>query len=194
MSDFMINTSIITPEQAVLRLVKGNEEYINSKNNNAGVSKSLREDDKGGQKPFAVILTCSDSSVPVEYIFSAGIGELFVVMTAGNVVNDFELGTVEFGIKQLGAKVVVVMGHRQCGAVAAALEGNAEGYIADIVDEIRSGIGKEKKAEKAENLNIINSYNKILKSTIVTEMLRAKEIDVLQAKYDTQTGKVEFLN
>ncbi|MDR0324419.1 MAG: hypothetical protein LBI12_08255, partial [Treponema sp.] len=185
---------INTPEQAIQRLKQGNKTFINGIKNNADISIHLRESTaKYGQKPYAVILTCSDSRVPAELIFSAGIGELFVIRTAGNVVDEFDLGSIEIGVKLLGAKVVVIMGHHQCGAVVAALEGNTDGHIASIVNEIRSGLGNTTDAEKAENLNITHSYNKIMKSTIVTELIKLKEIAVLQAKYNIKTGKVDFL-
>ena len=99
--------------------------------------KSKREDtSENGQHPYAVIVTCSDSRVPAEHIFNAGIVELFFIRTAGNVIGDYALGSVEYGAEYLGTKLIVVLGHTNCGAVDAALHGGAHGAIATITDEI----------------------------------------------------------
>jgi carbonic anhydrase len=190
LEDIVINS----PEQAIARLIEGNDVYRNSKNNNADISQSLREHTaKNEQRPYAVILTCSDSRVPPEHIFSAGIGDLFVIRTAGNVVGYFDIGSVEYGVRYLGAKVIVVMGHTMCGAVAAALEGmQFAGRIADIVNEIQPVINGAAGTIEAENLNIAHSYKKVLESPIVRELMDSNKIDVVQAKYDLHTGKVDF--
>ncbi|MCL2088852.1 MAG: carbonic anhydrase [Oscillospiraceae bacterium] len=183
-----------TPEQVIAKLVRGNEQYQKAIKNNADISNErIKDTADNGQSPYAVIVTCSDSRVPPEHIFLAGIGDLFVIRTAGNVVGDFELGSIEYGVKHLGAKVVVVLGHTKCGAVSAAMGGHAEGYIESIVDEIKPCIQGAADATQAEKLNIAHSYDKILTSEIVSELSGSGEIAVIQAVYDIATGKVELL-
>nr|AGS51854.1 carbonic anhydrase [uncultured bacterium contig00117] len=185
-----------TPGDAILRLVKGNDAYVKAMTNNADISLPLREKTATeGQTPYAVIITCSDSRVPPEHIFSAGVGELFVIRTAGNVVGTFELGSIEYGAEHLGAKAIVILGHSKCGAVDAAIkDAHVEGCVADIVKEIKPGISGAENADIAENLNIKNSYNKIKESEIIAELSHSGKVVIRQAKYDIATGKVSFLD
>ena len=185
--------AVNSPEQALTLLKQGNDNYINSKMNKTDISRVRREDTSiNGQKPYAVIVTCSDSRVPPEHIFSAGIGDLFVIRSAGNVIDDFGLGSIEYGVKHLGAKVIVVLGHNQCGAVSAALAGHIEGYITSIVNEIKPGIEGATDTIEAERLNIEHSFRKIHESEIIMELLELNEIAIFQAIYNLQTGKADF--
>ncbi|MCD7948640.1 MAG: carbonic anhydrase [Oscillospiraceae bacterium] len=143
-----------------------------------------------GQKPFAAILTCSDSRVPPEHIFSAGLGEIFVVRTAGNVAGDFEIGSIEYAVEHLHVPLVVVMGHTHCGAVAAALEGYSKG---DIADEIRLGLHGSPNEDEAICQNAMHSKKRLLQSKVVKAMYRARKIEIVCAVYNIQTGRVKFL-
>lgn len=184
---------IYTHEQALNKLIEGNKIYLDSRRNPGNISPKKRlKTAIHGQNPYAVILTCSDSRVPPEHIFSAGIGELFVIRTAGNVVGDFELGTIEYGTEHLGAPLVLVMGHSQCGAVAAALDGRAEGHIKDIVREIQHGLCCTTDENKSIVENILHSRCRVMESTIIRELLHDGEILVVCALYDTESGKVNF--
>jgi carbonic anhydrase len=134
-----------------------NKAYIRSRLNPSALTNSIRLRLKEkGQHPYALIVTCADSRVPVEHVFNAGLGELFVIRNAGNVVGDFEMGSIEYGVHHLGVKVVVVLGHSKCGAVGATLAGGeVHGCIGTIVAEIKSGIGAETEPTEAENLNVV---------------------------------------
>ncbi|MBQ4347062.1 MAG: carbonic anhydrase, partial [Firmicutes bacterium] len=146
-----------------------------------------------GQHPYAVVITCSDSRVPAEHIFGAGIGDLFVIRTAGNLMGALELGSVEYGAEHLGAKVIMMLAHSNCGAVAAALsEGHAHGHIADVVEEVRKGIGDEKDASRAEYLNAKRSVEIIRASELVAPLLESGAAILVQAKYDISTGLVSI--
>jgi carbonic anhydrase len=145
-----------------------------------------------GQKPYAVVVTCSDSRVPPEHIFSAGIGELFVIRTAGNVIGEFELGSIEYAVGHLDAPVVMVMGHNHCGAVAAAMQGHGQGYITSIVEEIHPAIEGEENVCKCENLNIENSLKRVHQSELISKLIREGRVKVLGAKYNLESGMVEF--
>jgi len=181
------------PNQALRRLVSGNKVYEDSRYNPADISCERRmETAANGQKPYAVILTCSDSRVPPEHIFSTGIGELFVVRTAGNVVGNFEVGSVEYAVQHLSVPLVVIMGHTHCGAVAAALEGHADGYIEDIVREIQLGLNGAVTESEAVYNNILHSERRILQSKIVKDLLRAGRLMLARAEYDIKTGHVNF--
>ncbi|ADL50327.1 carbonic anhydrase [Clostridium cellulovorans] len=180
---------------AVQRLVDGDKEYIKSNTNEAEITSEIRTDTaKNGQKPYAVVVTCSDSRVPPEHIFSAGLGELFVIRTAGNVVDDYEIGSVEYGVEHLGAKVVLVLGHTGCGAVKATVEGGAEGKIETIVEEIHKAIGNEKDMEKCVELNVENTKKKLSEDEGIKEKVKAGEVKVIGGIYDIETGEVKLLD
>ncbi len=184
-----------TPEQVKAFLKKGNMLFKVSDTNKAYIGEDVRKETaEHGQKPYAVIISCSDSRVPPEHIFSAGIGDLFVVRTAGNVVGDFELGSVEYAVGQLGVKLVVVMGHTQCGAVEAAMEGKAEGHIQDIVNDIKQGIGNSPTLRESEILNVQHSIDRVKSSAIVQKLLQENKVAVVGALYHIDSGAVEFLD
>jgi carbonic anhydrase len=174
-------------------LEQQNEIYVKTGKNGGDLSESKRKDTaENGQHPYAVIVTCSDSRVPAEHIFNAGIGELFVIRTAGNVIGDHALGSVEYGMEHLGAKLVVVLGHTNCGAVDAALNGGAHGAIATITDEISACIPAQCDPREAEKLNVENSISRIMNSEIITEVTHTGTSRVVGAIYDIESGTVEF--
>lgn len=169
------------------------------------VSIPTREALVKGQAPHTCVITCSDSRVPPELIFNAGLGELFTIRTAGNVVAPFETGSVEYAVEHLGSKVVLVMGHSTCGAVKAAVGGHAEGDIQKIVDEIIPSVVKAKKevatdadektlASKAEDINVMNSIAVLRQSKIIKHLEEEGKIKLVGAKYNLETGKVDFFD
>ena len=171
---------------ALERLKKGNEAYISATKGVGDVSKEKRQDTyANGQHPYAVVVSCADSRVIPEAIFSAGIGELFVIRVAGNVVGDYELASVEYAVEHLGCRLVVVMGHTRCGAVNAAYSQN-HGLVEHIACEIRHAIGDERDEAKASLLNAEHSANKI-KSAVSADGLL-----VVGALYHTDSGAVDF--
>lgn len=177
----------ISAEEALKRLKKGNENYLNAKTGSGDISADIRlSTSVNGQKPYAVIVSCSDSRVIPEYIFSAGIGELFVVRVAGNVIDNHQLGSIEYAVEHLGCKLVVVLGHTLCGAVGAASKQNG-GYVGLICDEIRRAVGVETDAVKASILNAKYSVSKIEKLLAKTDGLK-----IAPAIYRTESGIVDF--
>lgn len=186
---------VSTPEEVKTVLIAGNEEYVANSSNKGDISKERREDTAtNGQFPYATIITCSDSRVPAEHIFNAGIGDLFVIRTAGNVIGDYELGSVEYGAEHLNTKLVVVMGHTGCGAVQATLEGGGHGNVQAITDEIASCLTPDCSATEAEILNVKNSINKINSSEAIQELTKEGLVEVVGAIYDISTGTVTFLD
>ena len=172
---------------ALRRLKEGNKIYINSAKGVGDISLEKRRDTfTNGQHPYAVIVSCADSRVIPEAIFSAGIGDLFVIRVAGNVVDNFQLGSIQYAVEHLGCKLVLVLGHTGCGAVGAALHQN-HGYVKHITDEIKRAIGQEVDAEKASILNVNQSVNKIKELLTETDGLH-----VCGALYHTDSGIVDF--
>lgn len=185
----------VNAEEIVTYLSEQNIVYTETGDNTGDISEEKRIDTaENGQNPYAVIVTCSDSRVPVEHVFNAGIGELFVIRTAGNVIGDYELGSVEYGAEHLGAKLVVVLGHTGCGAVDAALHGGAHGNIEKITDEISACLPENCDAREAEILNIQNSIADIMESEMIHELVEAGKTQVVGAVYDIESGKVVFLD
>lgn len=192
---------VTTPSEAKKLLQEGNErfleEYIQRKLN----VKLRKELAIKGQKPFAVIVSCSDSRVPPELIFDQTLGDLFVVRFAGNVVDKAGIGSIEYAVEHLGAPLVVVLGHEKCGAVKAAVDGGAtSGNIGSIVNKIKPSLEKvraisktkAKLCENCENENIKNTITDIRKSPVIQNLENSGKISVIGAKYYLGSGKVFF--
>ena len=179
-------------EEAIQSLIIGNQRFLVTKEEGYSHQRIKTLPAQNGQNPYAVVITCSDSRVPPEHIFSAGIGDLFVIRTAGNVIGDFELGSIEYAVEHLKTSVILVLGHNHCGAVAAAMEGHGEGHTKKILDEIIPAISGEKDVDKCENLNIKHSFCRISESEKVRDLINKGEVKVISGKYDIETGVVEF--
>ena len=179
--------TIVTASKALEMLKDGNKAYINSNNSQGDVSLERRlYTSENGQKPYAVIVGCSDSRVIPESIFSAGIGDLFVVRVAGNVIDNHQLGSIEYAVEHLGCRLVMVMGHTQCGAVGAATHKN-KGFVSFITDEIKRAIGEETNPIKASILNVKHSVAKIQKL-----LKPSLDLQIVGAIYYTDSGVVDF--
>lgn len=186
--------SKISAAEALEKLRSGNEIYIDSKANGGDISACIRKETFiNGQHPYAIIITCSDSRVIPEHIFSAGIGELFVIRVAGNVIDDHQLGSVEYAADHLGCKLVMVLGHTHCGAVEAAIHHDPDGYIKFITDEIKLAIGDETDDKTACILNIKRSVSLIESNLDIQKMEHDDGLKVIGALYDIESGKVEIL-
>lgn len=177
------------------RLIQGNNGYKTVPANPAVLSPEQREDTaKNGQSPLAVVVCCSDSRVPPEHIFHAGIGELFIVRNAGNLIGDFALGSVEYAVEHLGTPLVLLMGHTNCGAVGAALSPAQEkGGLAAILEEIRWAIGDEINPMEAVRKNTLHALATLGRSPILKELHQAGKVEFAAAIYDIHSGHVDFL-
>lgn len=175
-------------DSALARLKDGNSRYVSGKGYGGDVSGSIRiRTAEEGQKPYAVVVTCSDSRVIPEAVFDAGIGELFVIRSAGNVVDGCTLGSLEYAVGHMGVQLVAVMGHTSCGAIAEALKGLHEGHSIKIIDDIRAGIGDEKEPTKASVLNVKNSVR-----LIKEDIGERHGVRIVGALYDIRSGEVDF--
>lgn len=183
----------LTASEAIEKLKKGNQTYLDAKSNPGDISSLIRKKTcEEGQSPYAIVVTCSDSRVIPESIFSAGIGELFVIRVAGNVIDNHQLGSIEYAADHLGTKLVVILGHTHCGAVGAAMGGDPGGYIKFITDEIHKAIGDEKDETKACCLNVARSVS-LVKDGLKLHEDAEGSVKVLGALYHIDSGKVEFL-
>lgn len=184
----------IPPEQALRRLEEGNRAYRTAETGAGDISPAKRLYTlRHGQEPYAIVVTCSDSRVIPESIFSAGIGDLFVIRVAGNVIDDHQLGSIEYAAGHLGCKLILVLGHTHCGAVDAAINSDPEGYIKFITDEIKLAIGDETDDYRACCLNVRRSIRLIEESLDIQQIEREEGLRVAGAMYDLETGQVEFL-
>ena len=169
-------------------------DYKHAENGSGDISRRIRLSTwTKGQSPYAIIVTCSDSRVIPENIFSAGIGELFVIRLAGNVIDDHQLGSIEYAAGHLGCRLVVVLGHTHCGAVDAAIHHEPEGYIKYITDEIKKAVGDETDPYKASCLNVRHSVREIEKSLCIHHIEEETVLWVVVAMYHIEDGSVEFL-
>ena len=184
----------ITAAEARERLIAGNKKYIANKELTADVSpETLAKFSKSGQRPYAIIIACSDSRVVPELIFSAGIGDLFVIRVAGNVIDSHQLGSIEYAAEHLGTGLIVVLGHDHCGAVDAAINHEPDGYIRYITDEILKAVGNEKDEVKACCLHVKHSCDIIEHSLQIQKDEKEYGLKVLGAIYRLESGEVEFL-
>jgi carbonic anhydrase len=194
------------PNDALKLLKDGNARFAaaKSKNPNTGTER-LVETSEQGQHPFAIVLSCSDSRVPVERIFDRGVGDIFVVRVAGNVCSTDEAASIEYAIEHLGPKLLVVVGHSHCGAVKAAIEGGEPGAnVEKLLVHIKPAV--ERACRNHGNLEVRQCLNAAIKenvwqsiedmlsiSSIVRNSVAAKDVTVIGAIYEIDTGKIEWI-
>lgn len=162
------------------RLRKGNLKFL--RHSDDGLRKDLAAN---GQHPYAVVVCCSDSRVVPELIFNAIPGDLFVIRVAGNVLDDHQLGSIQYAVEHLGTELVVMLGHTHCGAIGAALAGHGEGYVESIIDEIIEAVGTVKDPDEAARLNVIYGVKRIREAL--------PGADVRGAVYDIESGEVSWM-
>lgn len=185
---------MIKNQEIIDKLKAGNTKYLTAKSNDGDVSPEIRKDTKvNGQHPYAIVITCSDSRVIPESIFNAGIGEIFTIRVAGNVITETQLGSIEYAAGHLGSKVILVLGHTNCGAVGAATAGGGHGYVKYLTDEIKAAVGDEKDDYKACGLNVKNGVDKIVKALTGNDEINMDETDIIGAIYDIEDGHVDWL-
>jgi carbonic anhydrase len=193
---------VITAQQALQKLAEGNARFVQEKGDHPHQSAERRAEVVSGQNPFAVILGCSDSRVPPEIIFDQGIGDLFVVRTAGQVVDDVALGSIEYAIEHLGVPLVVVLGHDQCGAVNATISGGeAAGHIGSLVAAINPAVERARKKGREEQLlsNSIDENSRQIalqlrsSEPLLSELAKEGNLEIVGARYRLDSGRVEIL-
>lgn len=203
---------MISALEALERLREGNQRFVSGvRSLEAFMSQAHRSELVNGQEPFAVILGCSDSRVPVELIFDQGLGDLFVIRVAGNIVAPSQIGSIEYAAEQCGTRLVVVLGHTQCGAVGATLQElqrpseNQSKNLRSIVDRIRPSVEElldtdlkndhDELYRHAIRANVRVSANQLRHgSEILEQLIEEDELLVVGAEYSLETGIVEFFD
>jgi len=194
----------ITPTLALELLKKGNDRFVKNLKINRNLLQQASET-SDGQHPFAVILSCIDSRTSAELIFDQGLGDIFSVRIAGNIVNEDILGSMEFGCKVAGSKIIVVLGHTKCGAVKGACDHVEMGHLTGLLSKIKPAVDKEvdttdnrnsNNANFVENvaaLNVNHSVQSIVeRSPILKELIENGQIGIVGGMYDIATGEVVF--
>ena len=202
MSNMAVDSARVDPDKALSRLLDGNRRFIagNSSQPTGKLLVERRQALARNQNPFAVILGCSDSRVPPELVFDVTLGDLFVVRTAGEVIDTVALGSIEFAIEHLATRLVVVLGHQHCGAVSAAVSGASQiGEIQSLLTAIQPVVeeAKDLSGDSIENAVRANARNIAarLQSTapIISPRVQGGEVKIVAAYYCLQTGQVELL-
>jgi len=195
-----------TPDQAIQQLTDGNARYVQERSShpNPGAARRLQTATEG-QHPFATILSCADSRVPLEVVFDQGLGDIFVVRVAGNVCGVDELGSIEYGVDHVGTPLMVVLGHTQCGAVmAAAMHAEVHGNIKALIEQIAPAVVKAQAAHAdlhgkdlipaATEANVWQSIEDLFaKSHTMRHCVHEGKAKVVGAIYDIKTGQVHWL-
>jgi carbonic anhydrase len=200
---------MITPADALARLREGNRRFVENQTTSTALSHQARAALVTGQSPFAIVLGCSDSRVPAELVFDQGLGDLFVIRVAGNVVAPSQVGSVEFAAARFDTRLVVVMGHSQCGAVVATLEELQEGTtvgsrnLRSITNRVRPSVeplvrtagtlDREVLLREAIRANVRASVEHLRHgSELLEELIRNDGLVVVGAEYSLETGAVAF--
>lgn len=195
----------ITPAKALEILKEGNQRFVQ----NLKVNRNLLEqvnDTKDGQFPFAIILSCIDSRTSAELIFDQGLGDIFSVRIAGNVLNNDILGSMEFACQLASSKLIVVLGHSKCGAIKGACSGVKLGHLTNLLDKIQVSVDEVRSempqidttdptfTRAVEHHNVLHTMDLILEeSPVLKKMFDAGEIGITGGYYDVDTGEVEFI-
>ena len=190
----------LSPEKAYDLLVDGNRRFVNNLSKDHDHLEMINET-REGQYPFGVILSCMDSRASVELIFDQGLGDLFSIRVAGNIVNNDILGSLEYAVKYVGSKVLMVLGHTSCGAITSAKSDVKDGHITGLLSLIKPAISKamlishsnHKFSDSVAYANVENSLEEILeRSQTIKDLFSRGDIGLVGAVYDVESGEVDF--
>ena len=193
----------MTPIDAYEVLKEGNRRFVNNLKINRNLLQQMN-DTADGQYPFAVALSCMDSRTSVELIFDQGLGEIFSIRIAGNVVNDDIVGSMEYACQVVGSKLIVVIGHTRCGAIRGACDNVQLGNLSGLLEKIKPAMEKADAfgkdldvaghAEKVAYANVLHSMDEILeRSSIIRSLYREGKIGIVGGMYSVENGKVHFI-
>jgi len=190
----------ITADQALQKLIEGNRHYVFGNAAHPNQSGTHRILTAREPQPFAAILGCADARVPPEIIFDQGLGDLFVVRVAGNVVDDVVIGSLEYAVERFGIPLIMVLGHQECAAVAATIQGNRVGHIGNLVEAILPAITQAKKRfgdllENAISANIELSVAELKAAEpLLAKAATAGALKIVGARYALYTGMVDLID
>jgi len=188
--------AVMNADAALAKLKEGNARFVGSKISQGKPTAARRAETAQSQHPYAIVLGCADSRTSPEIIFDQNIGDIFVVRTAGNLVDDHGLGSIEYAVEHLGARLIVVLGHKRCGAVIAALASDtAPGHVQSLVRDIQPAV-QATKGKSGDATDLAIAENARLMATKVRSEANlgdlAKDVRIVSAVYDLDTGKVDF--
>ncbi|MGC2276514.1 MAG: carbonic anhydrase [Candidatus Binatus sp.] len=196
-----VHAATMPPAQALQLLLDGNERFVAGKPEHPNQTPERRAEVAKGQHPFAAVLACSDSRTPPEVIFDRGLGDIFTVRVAGNVADKVVIESLDYSVKHLGVRVVMVLGHRRCGAVIAAVdghEGTADQDVGPMLSELRPAVAASKAmpgdpVENAVRENVILVMKNLATSEELAAMVKSGDLKIVGGIYDLDTGKIEML-
>ena len=190
----------VLPADPLQRLIEGNERFRDFHPLHPDQTRGKMRELTGGQHPFAIVMSCSDSRVPPELVFDQGLGDLFVIRTAGHLVDNYELGSIEYAVEHLGVKLIVVLGHEQCGAVQAFLEHRNDtlpGHIQDLMNAIKAEMEEEPDIhdpnagiDKAVRANIHHGTGQLKEDELIAHH---PDVRIVGALYHLADGAVDFI-
>ena len=195
------NIENISAEKALDKLIQGNKRFVQMHSKHPDESKKRRKEMLKGQHPFVAILSCSDSRVPPEIIFDQGLGDIFEIRNAGNVLNKHVIGSIEYAVLHCGVKLVVIMGHQDCGAINATLSGKYETeFIQALEDSIQPAVemckckGIEVNADNVVKAHVMQDIEELMiDDAELLNYMKEHNVKIVPAYYHLDTGKVEFL-
>jgi carbonic anhydrase len=193
----------LTPEKAFEVLIDGNHRFVNNLKVNRNLLQQVN-DTAGGQHPIAVVLSCMDSRTSVELIFDQGLGDIFSIRVAGNIVNDDIIGSMEYACQVVGSKLIVVLGHSRCGAIKGACDNVEMGHLTGLLNKIKPAMEKAIHfgeefhhpihAEKVAHANVLQSMDEILeRSEIINQLFEEGKIGIVGGMYSVESGRVHFI-
>ncbi len=204
MAPINIDPAFMTADLALKLLSDGNNRFTLGLSANRDLLQKVQET-KDGQKPFAAILSCMDSRAPAELIFDQGIGDIFNIRIAGNVISPYILGSLEYAIAVAGSKLIVVMGHTGCGAIKGACDDVKMGHLTDLLAQIKDSVDQEDSVAENRNghnlefvnkvslLNVLHSVEQMqLQSAVISDFVSRGVVKIVPAMYDVTTGLVTF--
>ena len=191
----------LSAKEAIQKLKQGNKRFVENKAQHPDESLERKKEMLKGQHPFVVILSCSDSRVPPELIFDQGVGDIFEIRNAGNVLNEHVIGSIEYAVMHCGVKLIVIMGHQDCGAIAATLSGVSETkYIQALEDSIKPAIedckckGLDINSDNVVKAHVMQDINELLKQdSELVKYMDEHNVKIIPAYYHLDSGKVDFL-
>lgn len=198
---FANSVSNLSTEEALNKLKQGNERFVQLHQKHPDETKQRRKEMIKGQHPFVVILSCSDSRVPPELIFDQGLGDIFEIRNAGNVLNKHVIGSIEYAVMHCGVKLIVIMGHQDCGAIGATLSGVSETeYIKALEDSIQPAVdncklkGLEVNSDNVVKAHVMQDIEELMtQDTELVKYMKQHNVKIVPAYYHLDSGKVEFL-
>ena len=200
-TSFAHNVDNLSADDALKKLKQGNKRFVQLHQKHPDESGKRRKEMLEGQHPFVIVLSCSDSRVPPELIFDQGLGDIFEIRNAGNVLNDHVIGSIEYAVMHCGVKLIVIMGHQDCGAINATLSGVSETkYIKALEDSIQPAVekcvlnGKEVNSDNVVKAHVMQDIEELMEQDHeLVKYMKEHDVKIVPAYYHLDSGKVEFL-